>query len=128
MPTLPALPSIFKRSDKSTASDKSAAKSPSTSPPASPIDSTPPKITQEKSYEPPKFSIENIDKLSNEHPELNYFKIVKIVGKGGFAKVYQAIRKNDNRIFALKVMRKDLIKKMRQVRKIFHQSGYTRDE
>ena len=37
----------------------------------------------------PKFSIDDLSMTTN-HPELRDFKLLKIVGKGGFAKVYLA--------------------------------------
>ena len=61
-------------------------------------------------------SINELDKIQLEQPALRDFQLMKMVGKGGFAKVYLAKRKHDGRMFALKVMRKDAIKKMRQVR------------
>jgi hypothetical protein len=47
--------------------------------------------------------------------KLEDIEIMKLVGKGGFAKVYQVRRKSDSRVFALKVMRKDHVRKMKQV-------------
>jgi hypothetical protein len=46
---------------------------------------------------------------------LEDINILKLVGKGGFAKVYQIRRKSDSKIFALKVMRKDHVRKTKQV-------------
>jgi hypothetical protein len=47
--------------------------------------------------------------------KLEDIEILKLVGRGGFAKVYQVRRKSDSRVFALKVMRKDHVRKMKQV-------------
>ena len=63
----------------------------------------------------PSYSLNELDFIQSEHAGLEDFKLVKLVGKGGFAKVYQARRNVDGKIFALKVMRKDVLKKLRQV-------------
>jgi hypothetical protein len=47
---------------------------------------------------------------------LNDFRMIGMVGKGGFAKVYKVMDLKDcNKILAMKVMRKDHIRKMKQV-------------
>ena len=66
-----------------------------------------------KSFE--KYSINDMDIVQSQHAELEDFHLIRIVGKGGFAKVYQVKRKSDGKIFALKVMRKEMLKKLKQV-------------
>jgi hypothetical protein len=48
--------------------------------------------------------------------QLTDFTIIKLVGKGGFAKVYKVIENKKNVVYALKVMRKDNVRKMKQVK------------
>ena len=43
------------------------------------------------------------------------YTVKKLVGRGGFAKVYKVRRKVDGQIFAMKVMRKEHVRKMKQV-------------
>lgn len=44
-----------------------------------------------------------------ENPKLEDFQLLRLVGKGGFGKVYQVRKKKSGRIMALKAMRKHLI-------------------
>ena len=67
--------------------------------------------------EEPSYSFHDVDVMRSQNAELRDFQLLKMAGKGGFAKVYEAKRIQDGKIFALKVMRKDVIKKLRQVSK-----------
>ena len=42
-------------------------------------------------------------------PSLDDFELLKLVGAGGFGKVYQVRKKSSGRIMALKAMRKHLV-------------------
>jgi hypothetical protein len=47
--------------------------------------------------------------------QLGEYKIQKMIGKGGFAKVYMVRKKADGMVYAMKVMRKEHVRKMKQV-------------
>ncbi|KAM5563695.1 serine/threonine-protein kinase [Rosa sericea] len=57
--------------------------------------------------------LENVEEsiLKSESVGIEDFEILKIVGQGGFAKVYQVRKKGTSEIYAMKVMRKDKIMK-----------------
>lgn len=53
---------------------------------------------------------EDCDDMVKTHPVgLEDFEILKVVGQGAFAKVYQVKKKGTSEIYAMKVMRKDKI-------------------
>lgn len=41
---------------------------------------------------------------------LSHFKIQKVIGKGGFSKVYQVVKNDTGRVYAMKVVNKDNLK------------------
>lgn len=43
------------------------------------------------------------------------FKILKVVGRGSFAKVYMVMKKNNGKIYAMKCIQKDLIIRTNQI-------------
>ena len=77
------------------------------------VDSTP--KTSTIRYEYDDYDIDQTQKFDQLSASLSDYEILKLVGRGGFAKVYQIKRKQDERIFALKVMKKDVLRKMKQV-------------
>jgi serine/threonine protein kinase len=48
---------------------------------------------------------------SKEKTKLCDFELLRVLGKGGFSTVYEAKRKSDGKIFALKCMKKDKIRR-----------------
>jgi hypothetical protein len=66
-------------------------------------------------YEGPAYSISDLQDSIDTSQDLKDFKIINLVGKGGFGKVYQVIRSSDQRIFAIKTIRKDMVIDMAQV-------------
>ncbi|KAI8894009.1 camp-dependent protein kinase catalytic subunit beta [Globomyces pollinis-pini] len=72
----------------------------------------------------PKYELGSQDYLApGETLSLNDFKLIKLIGKGGFAKVYQSVRKMDHRIFAIKVMRKDQLRQTKQSAHIMNEKS-----
>ncbi|KAL6210576.1 hypothetical protein ACLB2K_015808 [Fragaria x ananassa] len=67
--------------------------------------------TIKESHEP--FVCENVEEnfLRSESVGIEDFDVLKIVGKGAFAKVYQVRKKGTSEIYAMKVMPKDKIMK-----------------
>ncbi|KAL6208636.1 hypothetical protein ACLB2K_019583 [Fragaria x ananassa] len=67
--------------------------------------------TIKESHEP--FVCENVEEnfLRSESVGIEDFEVLKIVGKGAFAKVYQVRKMGTSEIYAMKVMRKDKIMK-----------------
>lgn len=74
----------------------------------------------------PEYGIDPTEKFDQLSASLSDYEILRLAGKGGFAKVYQIRRKADGKIFALKVMKKEVLRKMKQVTRI--DSGCTCDE
>ncbi|KAJ3308049.1 camp-dependent protein kinase catalytic subunit [Boothiomyces sp. JEL0838] len=63
----------------------------------------------------PEYGIDPTEKFDQLSASLSDYEILRLAGKGGFAKVYQIRRKADGKIFALKVMKKEVLRKMKQV-------------
>ncbi|KAJ3254419.1 camp-dependent protein kinase catalytic subunit [Boothiomyces macroporosus] len=63
---------------------------------------------------PPEYGIDPTEKFDQLSASLSDYEILRLAGKGGFAKVYQIRRKADGKIFALKVMKKEVLRKMKQ--------------
>ena len=64
-------------------------------------------------YDPCKFLIHEESRTRNYR--LSEFKLERILGTGGSSKVYQARRKSDGKIFAIKAMRRDVLIRRDQV-------------
>ena len=43
------------------------------------------------------------------------FKILKVIGRGSFGKVYQVQKRDDQRIFAMKTLKKDMVLRKNQM-------------
>lgn len=54
-------------------------------------------------------SFEDIDSMKVETVGIEDFEVLKVVGQGAFAKVFQVRKKGTSEIYAMKVMRKDKI-------------------
>lgn len=48
-------------------------------------------------------------------PSIDDFQLLKVVGRGSFGKVYMARKKDDNKIYAVKTLKKDFIIRTNQV-------------
>ena len=62
-------------------------------------------------------SAKYMENLGNtkEKVDLNSFMLLTVVGKGSYAKVVLVRKKDTNRIYALKILKKDYIKLRKQV-------------
>ena len=61
--------------------------------------------------------IERIDKVAGESVERTYRK-GKFLGKGGFARVYEFVNTETDKIYACKIVPKDSLKKTRAKQKL----------
>ena len=50
-----------------------------------------------------------------EKVDLNSFYLLRVVGKGSYAKVVMVKKKSNNKIYAMKILKKEYIKKRKQV-------------
>jgi len=72
-------------------------------------------LAQINQYSPPDYSIAPHEQNSNDVYELNDFTVMKQVGKGAFAKVFQVKRNLDGKVLAMKIMRKDILTNLNQI-------------
>lgn len=70
-----------------------------------------------------KLDIKNSFILSSKGPktQLSYYKILKLIGKGSFGKVYMASQVLTNRVVAIKCLEKKLVKEESRKNKIMHE-------
>jgi len=57
-------------------------------------------------------------KQKDQEEDLDFYIIEKVIGKGGFSKVFQVRHKITGQIFAMKVLRKDKLKLDNKVEQI----------
>ena len=57
----------------------------------------------------PRQSTHQIAKKSKEETTLQDFELIRVIGKGNFGKVYQVVNLNNKKIYAMKVIRKDIV-------------------
>lgn len=58
------------------------------------------------------------DTNAKEKIDINSFSILSLIGKGAFGKVYLVRKKDNNRIYALKALKKKKIEGLKQVNHI----------
>jgi serine/threonine protein kinase len=59
--------------------------------------------------------------IPKRRPLIWDFEFLKVIGKGGFSNVYQVRKKEDGNIYALKCLKKHLIKRQNKVRHIMNE-------
>ena len=58
--------------------------------------------------------LNNDQNYSSHEISIEDFKIVKVIGRGSFGKVYLVRKRDDGKVFAMKTLKKDIILKKNQ--------------